>query len=226
MRRSNIIATMKFLHLQVALASLLGIVYVYAAPNSNDSPAVATPSPTTICYQPPTSTDPSKWSSDAYIKKNMVMPTSVTSIFWMGRVPNSTDSVLLNAQDCARRMRGVTIGMVMCQNNFVGPPPPHEGDSPDAEKWNHYVSQVYAENTSGVAWTIAGNFTSTSDYLEDEFPALVKNPNVDAVLGINPYTCDPFCYWYCPRKSLSKVPQCKVRICFHRIILLSIDRFH
>ena len=90
---------MKFLHLRVALASLLGIVYVYAAP---DLPTVTTPSPaTTPCFQPPTSTDPSKWSSNEYIDKNMIIPAASTAIFWMGRVPNTTESVLLKAQDCA-----------------------------------------------------------------------------------------------------------------------------
>ena len=201
---------MKFLHLQVALASLLGIVYVYASPNKNDSPTVTAPSPiATPCFQPNTSPDPSKWSTDEYIKNNMIIPTNSTPIFWMGHVPNSPDSVLLKAQDCAIKKGGVTIGMVMCQNNFVGPPPPHPGDPPAADIWNHFVSQVYANRTSGVAWTIAGNFTSTSDYLLDEFPTLVRN-NVTDVFGIHSDTCESFCYWYCPRGSA----KCKVGICF------------
>jgi hypothetical protein len=142
----------------------------------------------------------------------MIMPPNSTAIFWMGRVPNSTQSVEPYAVDCAKKKGGVTIGMVMCQNNFTGPGRPKEGDAEAADNWNHRVSKVYAEHTKGVAWTVAGNFTSTSDYLADEFPALIKNPLVHAVLGIDPETCTPSCYWYCPRNSTSTVPECKVSL--------------
>ena len=148
----------------------------------------------------------------------MIIPPTATPIFWMGRVPGTKTSVLPSAENCAKTKGGVTIGMVMCQNGFVGPPPPHAGESPLAEEWNHRVSQVYAEHASGVAWTIAGNFTSTSDYLQDEYPALVKNPKVTAVLGIHPDTCEPYCFWYCPRDS--QVPECEVGIYFHSVIRL------
>jgi hypothetical protein len=191
---------MKFLHL--ALASLLGVVFVHAAPNLNASPTVTLlPSTTPTCTQLNTSTDVADWSSDEYIEKNMNISSTSTAIFWMGRVPNSNQSVEPYAVDCAKKKGGVTIGMVMCQNNFTGPGRPKQGDIEAADNWNHRVSWVYAEHTKGVAWTIAGNFTSTSDYLADEFPALIKNPNVHAVLGIDPETCTPSCYWYCPRNS-------------------------
>jgi hypothetical protein len=126
----------------------------------------------------------------------------------MGRVPNSAQSVEPYAVDCALKTGGVTIGMVMCQNNFVGPGRPKQGDEEAADKWNHLVSRVFAEHTTGVAYTLAGNFTSTSDYLADEFPALIKNQKVKAVLGIDPQTCAPSCYWYCPRNNT--VSECQV----------------
>ncbi|KAF8232853.1 hypothetical protein L208DRAFT_1377514 [Tricholoma matsutake] len=205
---------MKFLHL--ALANLLGVVFVHAAPNLNPSPTVTLdPSPTSICTQPPTSTKTTDWSNDTYIEQNMAIPLNSTAIFWMGRVPNSNQSVERYAVDCAKREGGVTIGMVMCQNGFTGPPlPPGRADDPEAaDKWNHRVSRVYAEKTKGVAWTIAGNFTSTSDYLADEFPALINNTEVKAVLGIDPETCTPSCYWYCPRNS--GVAQCNtLKFCY------------
>ena len=206
---------MKFLHL--TLPSLLGVLFVYAAPNSNASPTVAL-TPTTTCFQPPTTTNSMKWSDNAYITKHMIIPPSSTPIFWMGRVPHSTQGVLPAAQACATAHHGVTIGMVMCQNGFLGPPPPSVDQSQEAETWNHLVSEVYAQHAKGVAWTIAGNFTATSDYLADEFPALVKNKEVTAVLGIHSDTCEPFCYWYCPRNS--KDMDCDVGICFHGVILL------
>ena len=208
---------MKLFHL--ALASLLVVVSVHAAPNSNASPTVA-PSPTTTCFQPPTDTNSANWSSDTYIEQHMIIPPAATPIFWMGRIPNTTQSVLSKAEKCATTQSGVTIGMVMCQNGFIGPPPPSQDQSAEAERWNHLVSHFFAHYASGVAWTIAGNFTSTSDYLADEFPELVKNPNVGAVLGIHPDTCLPFCYWYCPRDS--KDMDCEVGICFfHRVMLLN-----
>ena len=204
---------MKFLHL--ALASLLGVISVHAAPNSNVSPTVA-PSSTTTCFQPPTDTNSANWSSDTYIEQHMIIPPTATSIFWMGRIPNTTQSVLSKAENCATTQGGVTLGMVMCQNDFVGPPP--QDQSVEAERWNHLISHFYAHYARGVAWTIAGNFTSTTGYLVDELPELVKNPNIGAVLGIHPDTCRPFCYWYCPRDS--KDMDCKAGICFHRVILL------
>ena len=222
---------MKFLRLQVALASLLGIVYVYASPNLNDSPTVNAPSPIAPpCFQPNTSSDPSKWSTDEYIKDNMKIPTNSTPIFWMGHIPNfPATSVLSKAQDCATKnpsgASGVTIGMVMCQNNFVGPPiPPPPSVAEAADRWNHFASLVYANRTSGVAWTIAGDFPSTSDYLLDQFPTLARN-NVTAVLGIHSDTCEPFCYWYCPRGS--EVSKCKVGICFspHNSSIIELTNF-
>jgi len=139
----------------------------------------------------------------------MIIPPNSTAIFWMGRVPNSNQSVQAYAVDCAEKKGGVTLGMVMCQNNFTGPPPAQTGDTEAANNWNHRVSQVYASHTKGVAWTVAGNFTSTSDYLADEFPTLIKNPDVEAVLGINPETCTPSCYWYCQTPTVSA---CKVSL--------------
>ena len=205
------IATMKLSNL--ALASLLAVVSVYAAPSLNASPTV-NPAPTTTCdFQPPTNSDPTQWSSDTYIEQHMIIPPSTTPIFWMGRDPNTQKSVLLLAENCALANDGVTIGMVMCENGFVGPPPPSATQSPEAERWNHLVSHYFAHYATGVAWTIAGNFTSTSDYLIDEFPELAKNPNV-AVLGIDPYTCEPFCYWSCPAGTPDM--DCKVRNLFPR----------
>lgn len=202
--------------LNLVLASILAVVSeVHAAPNA--SPTV-NPSPTaTTCFQPTTDTDHTKWSSDEYIKENMIIPQDVTPIFWMGQDPITKKSVVSLAQDCATAHKGVTIGMVMCQNGFVGPPPPSVDQSAEAERWNHLVSHYFAHYATGVAWTIAGNFTSTSDYLIDEFPELAKNPNV-AVLGIDPYTCKPFCYWSCPRGSLNA--DCDVRICSPGVIHL------
>lgn len=228
---------MKILHL--AIASLLGVVSDYADPNGvvfdyaastnlNASPTFNTPTSSTDpepCFQPRTDPDPKNWTNDTDIEK-MIIPQGKTPIFWMGHVPNSNASVIFSAQECAKRKNGVTIGMVMCQNNFVGPPPPSATQSPEAERWNHLVSRVYAQKTIGVAWTIAGNFTSTSDYLIDEFPALVENPEAAAVFGIHPNDstiatkdqCEPFCYWHCA-KNTTKL--CQVRTCFHGLILLS-----
>ena len=212
---------MKFIHL--ALASLLGVVLVHAAPNMNATPTVTLATSTTpTCTQLHTSTNTTEWSSNDYIEQNMKIPTTSTAIFWMGRVPDSSKSVEPYAVECAKKKGGVTIGMVMCQNNFTGPGPPQGGDAEAADIWNHRVSQVYANHTKGVAWTVAGNFTSTSDYLADEFPTLIKNPNVKAVLGIDPETCTPSCYWYCPRNST--VPECKASlIFFHGIVLCLSD---
>lgn len=199
---------MNFLHL--ALASLLGVV-VHAAPNLSASPTATIPLSTTpTCTQLHTSTNTADWSNNTYIDKHMIIPPTSTAIFWMGRVPNSNQSVEPYAVDCAMKKGGVTIGMVMCQNNFTGPAPPKAGDAEAADNWNHRVSRVYAEHAKGVAWTIAGNFTSTSDYLADEFPALIKNTGVHAVLGIDPETCAPTCFWHCPRNST--VPECKVSL--------------
>jgi hypothetical protein len=142
----------------------------------------------------------------------MIMPDNTTAIFWMGHVPNSNQSVVAYAEDCANRITnasvtGVTIGMVMCRNNFTGPSRTPENRTA-ADIWNHKVSKRYAEKAKGVALTVVGNFTSTSDYLADEFPALIQNTNVTAVLGINAKTCKPSCYWYCSINAAA----CKVSL--------------
>jgi hypothetical protein len=158
--------------------------------------------PPSPCLQPNLTDDPTKWSTRHFISHHLPRPISPTPIFWSGRY-NGT-SVLPLAEECAGKIPGVTIGMLMCR--LGGFTMPMSSSTAGNALWD-FASQVYAQDTNGTAFTVVGDALVTSTWFDTEFPTLRKNTAVKSVISLDPKSCDKKCFWHCPNPN-----DCQVRI--------------
>lgn len=171
--------------------NVVGLVSASPVPNPVVSDASVTA--TAPCNDPTLSSDPSKWSTKAYIDQYL-KPIEPTPVYWSGFYKNQ--SIVTVAEGCATTLNGTTIGQLMCKKG--GFTMPDSTPSPAGTALWAYASEVFAQNTKGEALTVIGDVRVTTIWFDDEFPALKSNRNVTSIVAVNPDTCKRSCYWYCP----------------------------
>jgi len=151
------------------------------------------------CLQPALTIDPSTWTSKADISRKLPNPLGKLPVFWSGRV--GAGSILPYAEACAEKLKGATVGMLMCEiGGFVmpdnGSPP-----VPSRDLWN-YASKAFADHTKGIADVVMGDAVDPQGtWVTVELPALKANVLVDAAIEIDRTTCAPKCYWDCRKPA-------------------------
>lgn len=159
------------------------------------------------CTQPPESKVESQWSSEGYISQNLPNPITPPPVFWSGQYNGKV--ILPEAEACAQKVQGATIGQLMC--NLNQPPTskkflmPADGSPPSGnDRWN-FASLKFAQYTGKTAYVVTGDAYVTSIWFRTEWPALKANLNVDTVVSLNPNGCAPRCHWYCKAGTTCQV---------------------
>lgn len=199
------------LSLVIATVGFVNASPANAATTSANAPAVCpttdvTPDVPATDYQPKLSDNSLKWNQTNEITSESIRPpgSSTTSIFWNGRY--KCKSVRSIAESCTKKIPGaVTLGMLMAKD-FVMPKNVTACDH-SIELWDK-ASKVYAETTKGKAYSIFGESLLTSLFLTGEFPTLIKNKDVTALVSLDLKTCKEKCYWYCPDTSHADCQVC------------------
>ncbi|TFK40462.1 hypothetical protein BDQ12DRAFT_721102 [Crucibulum laeve] len=157
------------------------------------SPTLAAPT----CTQPTLSANEASWSNRTFIEANLPNPLTPTPIFWSGTV--GTQSVVSIAERCSTTVSGATVGMMMCTNGRFTMP---NTTTPAANALWNFASEVFANHTSGRAYTVLGTTVNPNGtWRQIELPALKRNTRVTSVIQLDRTTCGNECYWWCPNPA-------------------------
>ena len=197
----------------VSITILLGAVgMINASPVIHEGRASTTVPTSTLaadfnysCTQPAISSNKSEYSSEHFILENLPDPINPTPVFWSGRLNGNGTALEVAAEKCAQNRTGATIGQLMCNSPKTFTMPELNSDP----LWT-YASEVFAYYTGHKAYVVIGDAIVTSTWFNTEWPTLMENPKVEAVIGLYPNNCTDHCYWKC----INNATECSVSFIF------------